>query len=1041
MPARHSLFALMTVVTCLGLVLCLTVPAAADMTAPQLLDQGKAQLEAGELDAAKTTLSRIDPIQLTKDQRLQLQQALQMVRDKQRTANAPTPPTPVAEESSTPAPAPAKPAAEKPKPEPKPEPVAKPAPKPDPKPAPAPKVVEKPENTTVITEPTVDGEPAKVEAPKAEAPKMEKPKAEEPKVEVTKAQKPKAPKADKPKAEAKPAETVAEAPAAPEPSNGEMLLQQAAKLRTQQLVAEADEAAKQGQYNRASQLYNQALSISPDNAEAGKGLETVRALLGRDTGTNLVEDYANVVKLRGEQAKARYDEAMAQARQSLAAGNPNESLDAVSLAKAIIDTNRQYLSEAEYARMSKAAGDFTAQVQTQAEQARMREKLEGERQVKAEQIKRRMRAEEERDRKVQELLHRANDLRRELNYEEALDVLNQLLFLDKHNVAAQAMQEMINDAIVYRNTRDLQRKRELLRSQQSVDNNEAALPYTELIQYPPDWPQLTATRLQALGEAGADSEVNRRIMEKLKQPIPVTFDGNRLENVIEYLRNVTGVDFFVNWRALEGAGIEPGTTVTLQLASVPGDKALQLILDQVGGDLVPLGYTVDDGVVTISTQENLGKNTVFQTYDIRDLVVQAPSFDTAPDFDLTAISRGRGSGGGGGSQQTNLFQDSNDETAGVSRGELIQQIMQLIRDTVDPDSWRTNGGLVSSMSELNGSLIVNTTSENHRKIISLLAQLRESRALQINVEARFLLVDQNYLDEVGVDMDITITDPGGDLTPISILTESFNVADRQNTNLTGSFGSPDTGSSPADGTFSRGLSVSGGFMNDIQVDLLIRATQANRRSTQLTAPRVTFFNGQRAYVLVATQLSYISDLDPVVGTRSAAFDPEISVVSSGVILDIEGTVSADRRYVTLTARPSLARVIRLRQLTVLGTTVDNTGDDDTGGSVGIPDSATGLIEAPELELTTVRTTVSVPDKGTLLLGGQRLFADVEIEAGVPVLSKIPVINRLFTNRSTVKDERTLLILIKPTILIQSEKENELFPGLNQSSKLFGGTGS
>lgn len=1032
MPARHSLFALMTVVTCLGLVLCLTVPAAADMTAPQLLEQGKSQLESGELAAAKTTLSRIDPIQLTKEQRLDLQQALQMVRDKQRAANAPAAPTPIAEQSATePAPKPVEEA--KPAPKPSPKPVAKPAPMPEPKPAPA-AVVEKPKNTTVITEPTTGVAPTPAPV-KTEAPAVaEKPKAEAPKAE--------APKAEAPAAEAKP---VAEAPAAPVPSQGEMLLEQAAKLRTQQLVAEADEATKQGQYNRALQLYSQALSISPDSAEASKGQETVRALLGRDTGTNLVEDYANVVKLRGEQAKARYDEAMAQARSSLAAGNPNESLDAVSLAKAIIDTNRQYLSEAEYARMSKAAMDFTAQVQTQAEQARLRRMTEEERRVKAEQASRRIRAEEERDRKVQELLHRANDLRRELNYEEALDVLNQLLFLDKHNVAAQAMQEMINDAIIYRNTRDLQRKRELLRSQQSVDNNEAALPYTELIQYPPDWPQLTATRLQALGEAGADSEVNRRVMEKLKQPIPVTFDGNRLENVIEYLRNVTGVDFFVNWRALEGAGIEPGTTVTLQLASVPGDKALQLILDQVGGDLVPLGYTVDDGVVTISTQENLGKNTVFQTYDIRDLVVQAPSFDTAPDFDLTAISQGgsSGGGGGGGGSQQDLFQDSDEETAGLGRGELIQQIMQLIRDTVDPDNWRTNGGLVSSMSELNGSLIVNTTSENHRKIISLLAQLRESRALQINVEARFLLVDQNYLDEVGVDMDITITDPGGDLTPISILTESFSIADRQNTNLTGSFGSPDSSGLPADGQFRRGLSISGGFMNDVQVDLLIRATQANRRSTQLTAPRVTFFNGQRAYVLVATQLSYISDLDPVVGTRSAAFDPQISVVSSGVILDIEGTVSADRRYVTLTARPSLARVIRLRQLQVLGAVTDDGGDDDTTGgtTTNIPEQSTGLIEAPELELTTVRTTVSVPDKGTLLLGGQRLFADVEIEAGVPVLSKIPVINRLFTNRSTVKDERTLLILIKPTILIQSEKENELFPGLNQSAKLFGGSGS
>jgi type II secretory pathway component GspD/PulD (secretin) len=80
--------------------------------------------------------------------------------------------------------------------------------------------------------------------------------------------------------------------------------------------------------------------------------------------------------------------------------------------------------------------------------------------------------------------------------------------------------------------------------------------------------------------------------------------------------------------------------------------------------------------------------------------------------------------------------------------------------------------------------------------------------------------------------------------------------------------------------------------------------------------------------------------------------------------------------------------------------------------------------------------VSVPDKGTLLLGGQRLVGEIEKESGVPVLSKIPIINRLFTNRSKVRDEKTLLILIKPTIIIQGEEEEKLFPGLMQAPGLY-----
>jgi len=70
------------------------------------------------------------------------------------------------------------------------------------------------------------------------------------------------------------------------------------------------------------------------------------------------------------------------------------------------------------------------------------------------------------------------------------------------------------------------------------------------------------------------------------------------------------------------------------------------------------------------------------------------------------------------------------------------------------------------------------------------------------------------------------------------------------------------------------------------------------------------------------------------------------------------------------------------------------------------------------------TRVSVPDNGTLLLGGHKVTAEVHKEVGVPVLSKIPLLGRLFTNRSRVKDNKVLLILVKPTILLQEEKEAE-----------------
>jgi general secretion pathway protein D len=240
----------------------------------------------------------------------------------------------------------------------------------------------------------------------------------------------------------------------------------------------------------------------------------------------------------------------------------------------------------------------------------------------------------------------------------------------------------------------------------------------------------------------------------------------------------------------------------------------------------------------------------------------------------------------------------------------------------------------------------------------------------------------------------------------------------------------------------RALDFSVSYLSDLQVNLLVRATQAHRRAISLISPRITFFNGQRAFITVATQVSFISDLEPV--PDADGFNPTLDVVQQGVVLDVDGTISADRRYVTLTVRPSLATINRIRSIQVFSdqTDDDDDDDDDTNNNNNNNNNNTqnaplvGIIEAPELEITTLQTTVSVPDRGTLMLGGQRLVGEIEIEAGMPVLSKIPILNRLFTNRTKVQDTRTLLVLIKPTIIIQSEEEQDLFPGLLQNPSEF-----
>ena len=69
-----------------------------------------------------------------------------------------------------------------------------------------------------------------------------------------------------------------------------------------------------------------------------------------------------------------------------------------------------------------------------------------------------------------------------------------------------------------------------------------------------------------------------------------------------------------------------------------------------------------------------------------------------------------------------------------------------------------------------------------------------------------------------------------------------------------------------------------------------------------------------AAVTVLLSLSaQTANAQPFFGGGAGIFDPEISVVQSGVIFDAQATVSADRKYVTLTTRLQNAQLLSLSE--------------------------------------------------------------------------------------------------------------------------------
>src|SRR5690606_6971498 len=142
----------------------------------------------------------------------------------------------------------------------------------------------------------------------------------------------------------------------------------------------------------------------------------------------------------------------------------------------------------------------------------------------------------------------------------------------------------------------------------------------------------------------------------------IDFTDNTLADVLSFLETVTQLDMDVDWPALNDIGIQRETLVTLKLTNVPVRVALERVLDKVSRDQFSrAGWAVDNGVLVISSDEQLRRQTTLVIYGIQDLLLEIPNFYDAPQIDLQGVLQQSQGGGGGQSPFTQINQDQDRE--------------------------------------------------------------------------------------------------------------------------------------------------------------------------------------------------------------------------------------------------------------------------------------------------------------------------------------------------------------------------------------------
>jgi general secretion pathway protein D len=616
--------------------------------------------------------------------------------------------------------------------------------------------------------------------------------------------------------------------------------------------------------------------------------------------------------------------------------------------------------------------------------------------------------------------------------------------------------------------------------------------------YGDNWPAIKDRQSQTqIGSGRSVKELE--IEQKLQTPVLPKYEEVPLVKVIDGLSQLAGVNIHLDPRGLEQENVRTDVPVTFNLnQAVSLKSALTLILEPLhltytikdevlkitseqirDGDLIEVVYPVGDLVIPIPNfvpTNNMGLQSL-----INDAYAAMGAY--GPNGGVggpIAVVAGNQPGQAAGPMAKSI----NAQQVGMPQGGSVpfssggaggpgglggaasadfDSLIDLIVSTVEHESWMENGTGEGEIQPFptNLSLVISQTQRVHEQIADLLEQLRRLQDLQVTIEVRFIDMSDDFFERIGVDFDFNIRNNSGfgsgnyvdPANPQRIFnnTPSNTVgivpADGQqptppnvNTNFTadldlpfrqGSFGL----SAPQFGLPSDVGSFGFAILSDIEAFFMINASQGDRRTNVLQAPKVTLFNGQQASVVDSAFRPFVISVIPVVGEFAAAQQPVIVVLSEGTMLSVQAVVSDDRRYVRLTLVPFFSQIGDVQEFTFEGSesisTSDSETDDDDDGNDESSEEAEEItrsgttVQLPTFEVISVATTVSVPDGGTVLMGGIKRLSEGRNEFGVPLLSKIPYVDRLFRNVGIGRTSRSLMMMVTPHIIIQEEEEDRL----------------
>lgn len=597
------------------------------------------------------------------------------------------------------------------------------------------------------------------------------------------------------------------------------------------------------------------------------------------------------------------------------------------------------------------------------------------------------------------LIQNAHTALREKQYEKAVEISNLILTIDPSHKEALYIKEQSNK-LKYKLTSEylkVTEEQEELKARENL--KESSILYQDILRFPAkdQWENILERKLPKLDTMvkenkrktkqlqinpnPAKDQIPKTVENALNTIISFEFLDIPLRDVVVFLREKTNINMIIDAEARDAS-------ITLKLKDIPLRTALRYIL--------PKGYeyVIEGDIIHIYRQKM-----ELRIYDVRDILINLD--DKEPlKFDITAAAA-----------SSQLSMAKKEETEIKNAYERVLDLIEMIVTTIEPSSWSSNVSIIGAPSTAGqrrinipgqgegsitartgqpGDLVVVNSKYVHEQIEYLLASLRTTQNLQVSIEARFITVTDEFLEDIG-----------------NKFTEFFS--DRASINTDGSDSLSNLVNEGG------GLQINYSIFNDAMLKGFLRAVQESKDSEILTSPRITLSNTQRGNIAVIQTRNYVQSTSVSEGIVT----PVIGTIPEGTTFDVRPIVGADRKYIYLEVTPSVFQIESIDEFTFSGLTTDITVGGTTGGTVVVPPEQT--VQLPRLNVSQVSVTVCVPDKGTLMIGGLGSINKNTITTGIPILSKIPILKMLFSRNQKTSEKSNLIILLKPTIIIKEEQ--------------------